>query len=99
MRFNPEGDCIASGSHDKSIFLWRTYGDCENYAVLKGGCKPCLLSNFVVAVLGLGNDMWGVGCLLGCWQPRQWQMAAVAGEQGLGAPGLHALHLCPPSCC
>ena len=37
MRFNPEGDCIASGSHDKSIFLWRTYGDCDNYLVLKGG--------------------------------------------------------------
>ncbi len=37
MRFNPEGDVIASGSHDKHIFLWRTYGDCENYMMLKGG--------------------------------------------------------------
>lgn len=37
MRFNPKGDCIASGSHDKHIFLWRTYGDCENYMMLKGG--------------------------------------------------------------
>ena len=36
MRFNPEGDVIASGSHDKHIFLWRTYGDCENFMMLKG---------------------------------------------------------------
>ena len=36
MRFNPEGDVIASGSHDKHIFLWRTYGECENYMMLKG---------------------------------------------------------------
>ena len=36
MKFNPEGDTIASGSHDKGIFLWRVYGDCENYMVLRG---------------------------------------------------------------
>ena len=36
MRFNPEGDVTASGSHDKHIFLWRTYGECENYMMLKG---------------------------------------------------------------
>lgn len=36
VRFNEKGDCIASGSHDKKIFLWRTYGDCENYNVLSG---------------------------------------------------------------
>lgn len=36
MKFNPEGDTIASGSHDKGIFLWRVYGDCENFMVLKG---------------------------------------------------------------
>eukprot|EP00803_Ostreobium_quekettii_P009593 evm.model.scf_279.1 EVM.evm.TU.scf_279.1 scf_279:83-3694(+) len=35
-RFNPDGDVLASGSHDKSIFLWRTAGECENYAVLAG---------------------------------------------------------------
>lgn len=38
MRFSPEGDVIASGSHDKHIFLWRTYGECENYMMLKGAC-------------------------------------------------------------
>lgn len=36
LRFNPEGDVLASGSHDKSIFLWRTYGECENFMALKG---------------------------------------------------------------
>lgn len=36
MRFSPEGDVIASGSHDKHIFMWRTYGECENYMMLKG---------------------------------------------------------------
>ncbi|CAI9108526.1 OLC1v1008143C1 [Oldenlandia corymbosa var. corymbosa] len=36
MKFNPEGNIIASGSHDKEIFLWHVHGDCKNYMVLKG---------------------------------------------------------------
>mmetsp|Transcript_6200 Transcript_6200/g.13514 ORF Transcript_6200/g.13514 Transcript_6200/m.13514 type:complete len:357 (+) Transcript_6200:226-1296(+) len=36
LRFSPDGQCIASGSFDKLLFLWRTYGECENYAMLKG---------------------------------------------------------------
>eukprot|EP00249_Psilotum_nudum_P009836 c22181_g1_i1 orf=149-1237(+) len=36
MKFNPTGDVIASGSHDKDIFLWQVYGDCDNFMVLKG---------------------------------------------------------------
>lgn len=36
MKFNSDGDVVASGSHDKNIFLWRTYGDCENFMVIKG---------------------------------------------------------------
>ncbi|OAA66643.1 WD40/YVTN repeat-like-containing domain protein [Niveomyces insectorum RCEF 264] len=35
-RFDPAGLLIASGSMDRSILLWRTYGDCENYGVLTG---------------------------------------------------------------
>ncbi|KAI9735405.1 MAG: hypothetical protein M1818_006411 [Claussenomyces sp. TS43310] len=35
-QFNPEGNYIASGSMDRSIMLWRTYGQCENYGVLTG---------------------------------------------------------------
>ncbi|KAK4460761.1 Pre-mRNA-splicing factor cwf17 [Cladorrhinum samala] len=35
-RFDPTGNLIASGSMDRTIMLWRTYGDCENYGVLSG---------------------------------------------------------------
>ncbi|RDA84734.1 hypothetical protein CP532_5239 [Ophiocordyceps camponoti-leonardi (nom. inval.)] len=35
-KFDPTGDLIASGSMDRSIMLWRTYGACENYGLLKG---------------------------------------------------------------
>lgn len=34
--FNTTGDFVASGSSDRSILLWNTYGDCENYAQLDG---------------------------------------------------------------
>uniref|UniRef100_A0A0D6R802 Uncharacterized protein n=1 Tax=Araucaria cunninghamii TaxID=56994 RepID=A0A0D6R802_ARACU len=36
MKFNPTGNVIASGSHDKDIFLWNVHGDCKNFMVLKG---------------------------------------------------------------
>ncbi|KAI9682175.1 MAG: hypothetical protein M1817_000229 [Caeruleum heppii] len=35
-RFDPTGQHIASGSMDRSILLWKTYGPCENYGVLTG---------------------------------------------------------------
>lgn len=35
-KFSPSGSVIASGSHDKHILLWRTYGECENYMMLQG---------------------------------------------------------------
>ncbi|ROT40918.1 WD repeat-containing protein [Sodiomyces alkalinus F11] len=35
-KFDPTGNFIASGSMDRSILLWRTYGDCENYGILNG---------------------------------------------------------------
>ena len=38
LKYSPDGDVLASGSHDKHIFLWRTYGECENFMSLKGGC-------------------------------------------------------------
>lgn len=36
MKFNPSGTIVASGSHDREIFLWNVYGDCKNFMVLKG---------------------------------------------------------------
>ncbi|KAI9771171.1 MAG: hypothetical protein M1840_002522 [Geoglossum simile] len=35
-RFDPTGEYIASGSMDRSILLWRTYGSCDNYGILTG---------------------------------------------------------------
>lgn len=35
-RFDPAGHLIASGSMDRSIMLWRTFGDCENFGMLTG---------------------------------------------------------------
>lgn len=36
MKFNPSGTVIASGSHDRDIFLWNVHGDCKNFMVLRG---------------------------------------------------------------
>lgn len=35
-RFDPSGTHIASGSMDRSIMLWNTYGQCENYGIMTG---------------------------------------------------------------
>ena len=44
VKFNPAGDVVASGSGDKHVFLWRTYGECENFMMIKG--DSCLLGSF-----------------------------------------------------
>ncbi|KKK19839.1 putative U5 snRNP complex subunit [Aspergillus rambellii] len=36
VRFDPTAQHIASGSMDRSILLWNTYGQCENYGILSG---------------------------------------------------------------
>ncbi|KAB5512740.1 hypothetical protein OIU85_003116 [Salix viminalis] len=36
MKFNPAGNVIASGSHDKEIFLWHMHGECKNFMVMRG---------------------------------------------------------------
>lgn len=44
--FHPSGNVLASGSHDKKIFLWNTYGDCSNYCVLSGHKNAVLSLSF-----------------------------------------------------
>ncbi|KAL4450170.1 hypothetical protein ABPG77_010839 [Micractinium sp. CCAP 211/92] len=75
MRFNPEGDVIASGSHDKHIFLWRTYGDCENYMMLKGHKNAVLEVRCWDAVTGEQGPpllvSGGDDCEVKLWDLRQ----------------------------
>lgn len=68
MRFSPEGDVIASGSHDKHIFLWRTYGECENYMMLKGALgKGGVVGCWLKGALGGGGMVAGwLGCACSC---------------------------------
>lgn len=35
-KFSPDGTFLASSGYDRKIFLWNTYGECENYAVMTG---------------------------------------------------------------
>eukprot|EP00996_Jenningsia_fusiforme_P001329 NODE_2217_length_1261_cov_17.958746_g2018_i0.p1 GENE.NODE_2217_length_1261_cov_17.958746_g2018_i0~~NODE_2217_length_1261_cov_17.958746_g2018_i0.p1 ORF type:complete len:346 (+),score=33.64 NODE_2217_length_1261_cov_17.958746_g2018_i0:25-1062(+) len=35
-KFSRDGETLASGSHDKRIFLWRVYGESDNFSVLFG---------------------------------------------------------------
>lgn len=35
-KFHPNGETLASGGHDRQLFLWSTFGECENQAALSG---------------------------------------------------------------
>lgn len=35
LDFSPDGKSLASASFDKMVFLWRVFGDCDNYMVIK----------------------------------------------------------------
>lgn len=42
-KFHPQGRTLASAGMDRSIFLWSTRGDCENYAILKAAHSNAIL--------------------------------------------------------
>lgn len=42
-KFHPNGATIASAGMDRSIFLWTTRGDCENYATIKAAHSNAIL--------------------------------------------------------
>ena len=35
-KFHPNGKILASAGFDRQLFLWNTFGECENYAILSG---------------------------------------------------------------
>ena len=36
IKFNPDGNSLATGSFDKTIGLWNVRGECENFMLLEG---------------------------------------------------------------
>jgi hypothetical protein len=64
MAFSPDGSSVASCSFDRTILLWRTYDECENYMMLRGH------KNAVTQVRGLHKQWFqrryrAVACTLG----------------------------------
>ena len=60
LRFSPGGELLASGSFDKMILLWKTYGEhCDNYMSLKV-CFPCLSHPLLLVhvVVAWGAHVW-----------------------------------------
>lgn len=45
-RFSPDGQILASAGFDRQIFLWNVYGECENFAVMKGHTGAILQLDF-----------------------------------------------------
>ncbi|UYV76221.1 SNRNP40 [Cordylochernes scorpioides] len=45
-KFHPDGTLLATAGFERQIFMWNTYGECENFAVLSGHTGAILDLNF-----------------------------------------------------
>lgn len=70
LKFDPTGLQLASAGADRSIFLWDTRGECNNYNVLRGH----------------KNVSWVVGVCFGLWTcfplPTAWVIYLYGTEAG-----------------
>nr|CAB3266437.1 U5 small nuclear ribonucleoprotein 40 kDa protein-like [Phallusia mammillata] len=42
-KFHPEGNILASAGHERMIYFWMVFGECENFHLIKGGHNGSIL--------------------------------------------------------
>merc|ERR1719435_734649 len=35
-KFHPEGNLLATGGHERLVYLWQVYGECDNVSIMPG---------------------------------------------------------------